>query len=95
MAKPVSFDPKTGTVAFVPVYFKQRRSNRFVSWRLGIRKGVRIQRGTPLADIYWDDDPDNPTSLLSPVSGVVSKTNRRILHDLLHRPPAQWALILE
>lgn len=88
----VSFDAPTQTLFFVPDFFKAKKLNRFVSWRRGIRAGAVLRRGSIVADILWADGTEEP--ITSPVAGTIVSTNRRILHDDLHRKPPQVGLVL-
>jgi hypothetical protein len=86
----VSFDSQTRILTFVPAFFKARAANPFVSWRIGIKANAKINEGTILADIFWDDGTDEP--ITSTVAGTIVRTNRQLSHTTLHRQPAQWAL---
>lgn len=91
----LSFDAVNGEVRFVPSYFAaEPASVLVVSWESGIKAGAVIASGTKLATIKWDDGTEtmmhNPTG----ANGTVRATNRRILYERLHRPPAQIALTL-
>jgi len=90
---PVSFDPATKTMFFVPAFFKANPAEAFVSWRAGIRAGAVIRTGTVIADIFWEDDDGTVEPITSPARGTIQITNRQIRHTTLHRVPAQVALV--
>ena len=90
---PVSFDPATKTMFFVPAFFKANPAEAFVSWRTGSRSGAQIRPGTDIADIFWEDDDGTVEPITSPARGTIRITNRQIRHTTLHRVPPQVALI--
>ena len=89
---PVSFDPTTKTMFFVPAFFKANPADAFVSWRKGISAGAVIRTGTVIADIFWEDDDGTVEPITSPARGTIRTTNRQISHTTLHRLPPQVAL---
>lgn len=90
---PISFDPATKTMFFVPAFFKANPADAFISWRTGIRAGAQIRTGTVIADIFWDDDDGTVEAITSPARGTIRTTNRQIRQTTLHRVPPQVALI--
>lgn len=89
--EPVSYDPLTKRLSFVPAFFAAEDSHRFVSWRPGVGPNVPISVGTVLADIFWDNGKQQMVA--SPIAGIIREINDDIRHELLDREP-QTALAL-
>ncbi len=80
----VTFEPQTLTLFFVPEFFLQAHSPRFVSWSVEVGAGKRISVGGVLATITWDRTKKKE-QILSPVGGTIKFVNDNIQHALLHK----------
>jgi len=92
----VIYDPINRELRTVPDFFVARNSSmELLSWRKGIKGGVKIKENTELADIFWDDGKKNVLKAPTGCAGIIQSTNRRILYENLHIPPSQWLLRLK
>jgi hypothetical protein len=89
----VNHDPNTNELRFDPNHFGARPAAPFVSWTKGMRRGKKVNKGTIVATVRWDDGFDEP--IKAPAGGTILSTNRRIRHSRLHKKPAQLALIFQ
>ncbi len=80
----VTFEPVTLTLFFVPKFFRDAHSPRFVSWSVDVAAGKRISEGMVLATITWDATGKKET-IVSPVAGTIKSVNDMIDHARLHK----------
>ncbi len=91
----VTYDRNSRELRTVPASFEARGKEVLsIVWRPGIDVGARINPGTELADIQWDDNSREPITAPEHCAGRIDSVNRDIAFENLPFEPSQWLLIV-